>query len=152
MGGLEAQVRRMADLAWAAGVLDARGSFLAYRRDKNVPGLVSPRIRVRTSQGNRDHLALLERILGGHSGTHGTTGRRRLEWQINGAKAVGAALDELLPYLRVQVRTAQLLRELCEEIQNPRSRPFDRRGLDHDEVIRRELFLTTIVSSAAPKL
>lgn len=152
MAGLEAQVRRMADLAWAAGVLDARGSFLAYRRKAGTHGLLSPRIRVRTSLGNAAHLALLESILGGHSGVHSGAGRGRREWQINGAKRVGEVLDELIPYLRVQVRAAQLLRELCTDITDETSRPFADRGLSQERIMARERLLVALQGTVAPKL
>lgn len=148
---LEAQVRRMADLAWAAGVLDARGSLVAYER-KQSPGVYIPRIRVRTSPGNTAGLVQLRTILGGNVGQHNAVGRMRHEWQLSGAQAVRRALDDLIPYLRLQVRTAQLLRELCIDIEYRSSRDFDRRFLSPSQVQRRKSLARALGANVIHKL
>lgn len=160
MIGLEAQVRRMADLAWAAGVLDASGAFVAHERKRvNRPvlsGLYIPRIRVRTSSKGQNppaQLATLRTILGGSVGrTQATNAKGRFEWQTSGAKAVAAALDELMPYLHSRSRQAQLLRELCRLILEDRSRAFDERSLTTAQIHERALLVEALVGSHLPKL
>lgn len=157
MTGLEAQVRRMADLAWAAGVLDAQGDFVAYERTREDRGLYTPRIRVRTTRnanGTPGQLVRLKTLLGGSCGLVQVAGGGRHEWQISGAKGVARALDDLLPYLATKARPAQLLRELCREMLEERGRRFEQRALTGKQITIRNQLVEALrnASSQAPKL
>lgn len=147
MTGLEAQVRRMSDLAWAAGVLDARGAFVALER-KSHPGSYTPRIRVRGSNYAVRQLEQVQAIFGGSVGAV----RNRREWQLSGALRVAAALDDLMPFLRVKTREAQLLREVCREMLENRSRPFDERSLSIEQMRRRHQLVEALQTARVPNL
>lgn len=133
------------DLAWAAGVLDARGRFTAAERKH--PGGWMPVIRVKAvtpwikpgDPSTYDGLmkALL-RVLGGNVCRPARVGTA---WQLTGAKGCVEVIDRALPYMQVQHGRAVALRRLCVQIRDYRRPGFEERGIEAAEVeTRRQLY------------
>lgn len=104
----------MADLAWAAGVLDSQGQWVAARRKTKNGVSYTMRVRVRVSVTREDVLYELRRILGGHF----STGVRshRSEWSVSGAKACLDLHETLAPYLKIRARLSQAHATACRSI------------------------------------
>lgn len=142
-----AQVRQMADNAWAAGVLDAVGVFAAYPRKDVLGGYITRvRVRARKMEG-RDVMDQLEAVLGGHV----RYDAKFVEWQASGVAACLDVLEAVRPYMRRQSRRAQLLQELCEYMSLPRG-GFNERGLGDVEVKHRALLVEALAHARRPKL
>jgi hypothetical protein len=137
---IQAQVVRMADLAWAAGVLDANGNFVMIPRGSTQPGLFMPRITYKARAHARPITDRLAVILGGHAAfLKGGQGQR--VWTLSGAKACLEADELLLPYLHVRARRVQLHAELCRAIREFKPASFEDRTVPAEERRRRyELF------------
>lgn len=145
---VEQHVQRMADNAWAAGMLDAVGTFAAYPR-KDVEGGYITRIRVRARVlEGRDIMDQLEAVLGGHV----RFDNGKVEWQASGVAACLDVLDAVRPYMRRQARRAQLLHELCSYMRSTPRASFEDRGLDAAEVREREMIVTALAHARRPKL
>lgn len=104
----------MADLAWAAGVLDVAGQWAAIPRVTKSGTSYTMRVRVRRPSGEREVLDHLCEMFGGSVGAYGSLGR--LEWHVSGAKASLALYEEICPYLVQRARRAQAHAELCRRI------------------------------------
>lgn len=135
---IQAQVVRMADLSWAAGVLDVEGNFSAPERT-GKQGHFQPRITYRaTRRVATAHVCKeLQRIFGGQV-THGAPGTRgRAIWTVSGAKACLEIDELLLPYMRVRTRRVQLHAELCRMIREFKPASFEERALPKGELQER---------------
>lgn len=140
---IQAEVGRMAELAWAAGVLDLRGDFAMIPRRGEVGGLglFMPRITMRSNK--RDYKAPdeLERILGGHAAYFKGTGNRGKAWTVAGAKACLLLDEQLLPYMHLRAKRVQLHAELCRMIRDFKPASFEDRAIPVEERrLRYELF------------
>lgn len=138
VGRIQAEVVRMADLAWAAGVLDLRGNFIMIPRQhtKAEMGLFMPRITLRANAHARDAPDELARILGG-SATYPAGRAGQKMWTLGGAKACLEADELLLSYMRVRGRRVQLHAELCRAIREFKPASFDDRTIPLEERRRR---------------
>lgn len=135
---IQEQVVRMADLSWAAGVLDLHGNFTAPQRT-GKRGYFQPRITYRSARHMHTAVACeeLRKVLGG-SVTSGATGAGgRVVWTVSGAKACLAVDELLLPYLRFRTRRVQLHAELCRMIRDFKPATFADRGLPPEEIRER---------------
>lgn len=143
---IQAQVSRMADAAWAAGVLDVRGEFVAYPR-KDVKGGYIVRVRIRVGRHHgRDFLDWIESVLGGRV----RYDKGHVEWQASGVAGVLDVLDLVHPHLRRQARRSQMLRELCVELDD-RSRPFAERSLTPAKIKRRRELHQALAYTRQPR-
>lgn len=126
---LEAQMRRHIEVAWAAGVLDALGSFTVVPRRS---GGWSPRVRVRVRSQRWE--PILHRLRDTFGGSISIPKVSRWEWQLSGASACADATRELLPYLGRQAPRANALLRLCVQITSYRAPSFDQRQLPQEEL------------------
>ena len=131
---------RVLQLAWAAGFLDADGSFGVSRKMRRTDGVQALRIRVSASQhGAEDRpaevLTRLCAVLGvGRIERHGDPDDHR--WVAEGETAVRAVLAQVRPFLGT-VRRSQAEAALARYAARPRARgdrerclrghPYDRR-------------------------
>lgn len=128
-------VGRACDLAWAAGVLDARGSLLATARKH--PGGWTPVIRVKAlrpwlrQDPPEPLLVALVDVFGGHVCRPARVGS---VWQVTGAKACVEVIDGALPFLRANRGRAVALRRLCLTIRDYQRPGFDDRTIAAAEV------------------
>lgn len=137
---IQAEVARMAELAWAAGVLDLRGDFAMIPRP-DQRGLFMPRITMRSNKRDYKVPDELERILGGHAAYFKGSGNRGKAWTIAGAKACLLLDEQLLPYMRIRARRVQLHAELCRMIREFKPASFEDRTIPVEERrLRYELF------------
>lgn len=133
-------VARACGLAWAAGVLDARGSFRATAR--NHPGGWTPVVRVKALRPwlrpdpPEPLLGALVDVLGGHACRPAGVG---CAWQVTGAKLCVEVIDGVLPFLTVSRGRAVALRRLCLTIRDYRRPAFDDRTIEATEVETRRL-------------
>lgn len=133
-----AVVRRMSDLAWAAGVLDHSGHFMVGPR-KDKPGLLRVWITFRPNGLRRAVLSEeLARILGGKVHSMGQGAPNRNVWTASGAKGCAQVTTLVLPYMRGRARRAQLHLDLCERIRDYKPASFEERTLPLEEVEERE--------------
>lgn len=140
----------MADLAWAAGVLDMRAYWTVEvrdadgRRPRDFDGRTwrswRPLIGYR-NRSNKDEAAAIQDLLfdaigvGHVSRPKHNKGRRG--WFATGATACAEVNRLLLPYLKVKGRKAQLHLELCERIIDWKPESFEQRSLSREEIERR---------------
>lgn len=135
---VQAQVARMVDLAWAAGVLDARGSFTTSVR-AGKPGQYQPRILFRPDAGYREPLSeALQDVLGGTVTHAGSRRNQRSIWSVGGAKACLEVDELLLPFMRLKARRVQMHALLCDVMVDWKPASFEERALPADEVLRRQ--------------
>lgn len=137
---IQAEVARMAELAWAAGVLDLRGDFAMIPRGE-ARGLFMPRITMRSNKRDFKVPDELERILGGHAAYFKGSGNRGKAWTIAGAKACLILDEQLLPYMRIRAKRVQLHAELCRMMREFKPASFEERMIPATE---RELRLELV--------
>ncbi len=132
---VQAQVVRMVDLAWAAAILDLHGNFSASER-QGRKGHYQPRITYRP-RVDAKAASELERILGGKVTRAAAGAKGKPVWTLSGAKACLAVIEEVLPYMRLRARKAQMLAELCRMIRDFKPASFGDRGLPLHEIMAR---------------
>lgn len=128
------------DLAYAAGVIDSDGCIAVRRSDyaarvlKNSSQAVyQPRITVK--QVTPQAVDLLHELFGGYRFTgkaYAEKGRPLLGWDIHSAGAV-AALERLVPYLRIKKAQALNAIEVGQINASPRRRGWDLPAVDPSE-------------------
>lgn len=139
----------MAELAWAAGALDARGTFSATYRDRKQGPLEGPlavRITFRPQRETYGRTASeeLERLFGGSVRRRGPQGGQVAMWTISGAKACLEVDRLVLPYMRAQGRRAQLHLELCRRIVEFKPASFADRTTPSEELAARGALVTAM--------
>ena len=133
---VQAQVVRMADLAWAAAILDLQGNFSASER-KGRRGHYQPRITYRPKVLDARAADELQRIFGGRVTRAAAGSKGKPVWTLSGGKACLVAIEEVLPYMRLRARKAQMLAELCRMIRDYKPASFDERELPLHEILKR---------------
>lgn len=141
---VQAQVARMADLAWAAAVLDLHGNFSASER-QGRKGHYQPRITFRPRATDGRAATELERILGGKVTRAAAGAKGKPVWTLSGGKACLAVIEELAPYMRLRARRAQVLAELCRRIRDFKPASFDERALPIGEIADRAALRDTLL-------
>lgn len=135
----------MADLSWAAGVLDLAGNFSAPVRPGDRSYQMRITFRASRQMWTASACAELHRILGG-AVSHAATGSGgRLTWTVSGAKACLAVDELVLPYMRLRSRRVQLHAELCRMIRDFKPASFDQRVLPPEELRARYKLRATML-------
>jgi hypothetical protein len=136
----------MADMAWAAAVLDCLGSWRVHQRysPPGGGGSYSPRVVVRTRQVvQRPLLERMQELYGGSISrpAHKNQGPPQWEWAVSGAKSSAAVTEAVLPYLWLKHRRAAAHLRLCRQILAFKRPSFADRDLPRAEIqARNELF------------
>lgn len=135
MDGLE----RVADLMWAAGVIDAAASFRLEERPSGRTRL--PRITYMPTTRRTQVVAELHRIMGGEAGrpprNWGVSKRKPL-WRVTGATRCLHVVEQVGPYLRHCQGLARLHYAYCQRVVEYKRPSFDLRGIPDEEVDARE--------------
>lgn len=143
------EVQRMADLAWAAGLLEVRGLFVVVERWRSNGRVeFEPRLRVVYKRWERPAMDRLRRTLGGSFGQ--PRGWVRQQWQITGARGVLEAGSAVLPYMTAEKgdpgddepRAADLVRlvRVSRRIVEYKRASFEERRIPDEELdVRRQL-------------
>lgn len=103
----------IADLAWAAGIIDGEGSIFIMKqsrkdRERDVNYILRVAVESTDPYMSQELLKIFpEGALFSSSRDKRANNSDTLKWQINGRKAV-SVLKELLPFLRVKHEQAQL--------------------------------------------
>jgi hypothetical protein len=140
------EVRRMADLAWAAGVIEVRGLFAVIERHRaNARVEFEPRLRV---IGRESDLALLSRLRETLGGTIAhPRGFQRQEWRLTGARAVRDAGTALLAHMTVpdatmapvRARDLKTLVRFCAHVAAYKRTSFEERAIPEEELDLRRM-------------
>lgn len=131
------EIKRCAQIIWAAGFIDGEGSIILHRaRSHRHAHGVRHQPTIVVGQTVREPLEILVRLFGGtiHVRAKQQPNRRTVyAWSIRGGKAVRAALTDLLPYLIVKKAEAELILTFCDAM-----RPQGGQGpLSIDEIAAR---------------
>lgn len=119
------------DVAWAAGFMDGEGTFTLLEHGTSATHPSQRAVHVGATQTTREPLEKLASIFGGKVGPLGITsaGNQAWQWRIGEARAVEAAITQLLPYLVVKQRDAEIVLEFASTI---RRRGRTKKGIaDH---------------------
>ena len=139
------------DLAYAAGVIDSDGTIVIARRANRAGSSLSWAVKLHVGQVEPEAVELLLELFGGSIQPRRFKPTAAMErgrpvhvWSV-GARLAGAALEELIPYLRIKRRQAELalrMRELQEHRTHSPGRP-------RDEAITAEMAKLAVLCSAA---
>lgn len=126
----------LADDAWAAGVLDARGRWIVLRRSGLDPRI---EVRARGRVGKQDPMLLkLQEMF---NGSISITSRGTVIWQVTGAQRCENVNAAVLTFLVVKERKARAHQHICKRIIGYRRESFEDRRLPKPErELRLELF------------